>query len=256
MIGKLDPTESIITIQDLNDAEECKNEIIKMKNFQDKNQLQSYVQNLSDKKIKIFENYSKKYYHIIEFYRKTQHSENIYEQVIKYFKDASFHIDLDSEKFYYIDEKEQKEINYEKLIQLMNRVYFINDYGSEKGENDKMKLKRKILFVFKKTTFEFQKILELMNILRNKGYNLPIKIDIKMNIKENNPSIIYYLDETKKSFQDIEDFLLNIKNDYINRLDLNYKKYPNLRLLYGSQFKFISKYSKTGSNIEPLINIF
>ena len=92
-----------------------------------------------------------------------------------------------------------------------------------------------------------------MKILRNKGYNLPIKIDIKMNIKENNPSIIYYLDETKKSFQDIEDFLLNIKNDYINRLDLNYKKYPNLRLLYGSQFKFISKYSKTGSNIEPLL---
>ena len=91
-----------------------------------------------------------------------------------------------------------------------------------------------------------------MNIIRKKGSDLPIKILIKINIENNEPSIKYYLGEKLVTFQNIQKFLHEVKNIYINELNSMYKNNISVRFLYGKIFKNIIKHITIGTNIEPL----
>ena len=91
-----------------------------------------------------------------------------------------------------------------------------------------------------------------MNIIRKKGSDLPIKILIKINIENNEPSIKYYLGEKLVTFQNIQKFLYEVKNIYINELNSMYKNNISVRFLYGKIFKNIIKHINIGTNIEPL----
>ena len=46
-----------------------------------------------------------------------------------------------------------------------------------------------------------------MKILRKKGSSLPINISVKISSKGKEPNIEYYLDNEKKDFQSIKEFL-------------------------------------------------
>jgi len=97
-------------------------------------------------------------------------------------------------------------------------------------------------------------IYENMQILRSKGNNLPI--DIKIIIKyDKKKEPEYYLDQKESSFDLIEQFLLNAKDDYNKKLDAAYKDKRHLRYLYGKLFRKLFWYLDGGS-FDKIIDIF
>jgi len=49
--------------------------------------------------------------------------------------------------------------------------------------------------------------MEYVQVLRNKGSSLPIKISMEIRVENNKTQIIYYLSGKEESFQKIRDFL-------------------------------------------------
>ena len=97
-------------------------------------------------------------------------------------------------------------------------------------------------------------IYENMQILRSKGNNLPI--DIKIIIKyDKKKEPEYYLDQKESSFDIIEQFLLNAKDDYNKKLNAAYKDKRHLRYLYGKLFRKLFCYLDGGS-FDKIIDIF
>jgi len=92
-----------------------------------------------------------------------------------------------------------------------------------------------------------------MEILRKKGNNLPINIQIIIQYDKKNEAD-YYLDQKKSSFEQIEIFLLNAKNDYIEKLDSYYKAKKHLRYLHGKLFISMVDYLVNG-NLDKIIDI-
>ena len=125
----------------------------------------------------------------------------------------------------------------------------------EKEEkNDLLKVKSEKLLSFKNLITNMEIIYENMQILRSKGNNLPI--DIKIIIKyDKKKEPDYYLDQKESSFDLIEQFLLNAKDDYKKKLDAAYKDKRHLRYLYGKLFRKLFWYLDGGS-FEKIIDIF
>ena len=248
---KLDPLERIIKISDLDIAKECKKEIIRMQKMKENNQIFIYINNLSQEIIEKFEKYSQIYRFIIEWDEKLENSESIYDQIIKIINNASFTIFQDSEEFLYHDKGQYLSINLKKLIHLKNRIYFKN----ENEKYDKLQLKYKRIIFFKNLITNLKKIIEYMNILRNKGSNLSITINIKIQFKNGLQSGQYYLGEEAKSLDNIIDFLFRAKNTYISQLDFVYKNKIYLRFLYGKQFINIMKHLENENTIDSTLTI-
>ena len=132
---------------------------------------------------------------------------------------------------------------------------------SNKNEKEKIKKEEGKLFQIKCEKLLFYKnlisnmeiIYENMKILRTKGNNLPIniKIIVKYDKKE---EADYYLNQNKTSFEEIEKFLLNAKNDYMEQLDSAYKEKKHIRYLYGKLFRNIVGYLDGGS-LENILDI-
>jgi len=97
-------------------------------------------------------------------------------------------------------------------------------------------------------------IYENMQILRTKGNNLPIDIKILVEYDKKNEAY-YYLDQKESTFELIETFLLNAKDDYIKKLDSAYKEKKHIRFLYGKLFRKLVGYLDGGS-LEKIIDIF
>jgi hypothetical protein len=67
-----------------------------------------------------------------------------------------------------------------------------------------------------------------MKDFRRKDSSLPIKISIQIKIKEKKPTIEYYIDKgEKKDFEEIRDYLFNVKNYFISQLNIIYKEKLN-----------------------------
>ena len=106
---------------------------------------------------------------------------------------------------------------------------------------------------FKEIVYHLEIVNEYMKVLRAKGSSLTIKISIKTSIQENIPSAKYYYDGKQKEFEEIRDFLLKAKNNYIAQLNKFYKEKLNIRFLYGKQFRSIMKYLESGYNIDSFL---
>ena len=91
-----------------------------------------------------------------------------------------------------------------------------------------------------------------MTVLRNKGSSLPIKITLYIKSQNNEQYIKYYLDDKEESFDNLRNFLINVKNTYISQLDSIYKENINLRFLYGKQFRTVMKHLENGIDIDSL----
>ena len=97
-------------------------------------------------------------------------------------------------------------------------------------------------------------IYENMQILRTKGNNLPIYIRILVEYDKKKEAI-FYLDKKESTFEIIETFLLNAKDDYIKKLDSAYKEKKHIRFLYGKLFRKLVGYLDGGS-LERIKDIF
>ena len=249
---KIDPTNTTIKTENILDTKICVQCIKDMKEKKDYKKILLYIKNLN-KKIDNFVNYSKNYSQIIDLDRYYNPKENIYEEVepiIK--KDLTLNIFQDSENFFYLYEnkKENKcekiSITMEKLINLKNKI----PPRTENDEDD-IKPKSKALIFFKDLITNLEKINEYMKALRTKGSSLPIKISIKVLEMYN---IDYYLDGKKVELSYIENkFLSPAKNTYIAQLKSEYEKNPNIRLLYGKQFRSMMRHLEDGLNIDSFL---
>ena len=94
-----------------------------------------------------------------------------------------------------------------------------------------------------------------MKVLGDKGCSLPINITIK--VKQEN--VNYYLKDKEIKFKDLRHFLLKVKNMYIKQLNSMYKSQPNIRFLFGKQFrnmmKHIEKNMEMNSFLRYILNI-
>ena len=219
---RVQPTDRTISIKDIIDTKEYNSEIIRMKKIKDNDKIFLNIKSMNETTIKQFENYSKIYESIIELDRNDEDSDNLYKKVNEIIKSASFNIFQDSEKFFYFDGKKDKEISFEQLVHLKNRIHIKNENDDAKENSDikneievqkesvgddKLKFKSKILIFYKQIISNLEIIMEYVQVLRNKGSSLPIKISMEIRVENNKTQIIYYLSGKEESFQKIRDFL-------------------------------------------------
>jgi len=126
--------------------------------------------------------------------------------------------------------------------------------NKENEKNDLLTEKSEKLLFFKNLITNMEIIFENMQILRSKGNNLPIGIKIIVEYDKKKEAE-YYLDQKETSFDVIEIFLLNAKDDYKSKLDSAYKEKIHLRYLYGKLFRKLFAYLEGGS-FDKIIDIF
>ena len=223
-----------------------------MKDLKDNFKIFENIKKLSDKEILQFDNNSRIYSSIIELDSNDDFEENVFDKVNNIIKDVTFNILQDEENFLYYNEKEKKNenIKMEELVHIKNQIHIKN---VENNEDDIIKSKSKILTLFKNAVSNIEVINEYMIVLRTKGSSLPIRISIKINIQDKEPNIKYYLGEDKKDFKEIREFLFEVKNKYINQLNLKYKEKLNIRFLYGKQFRSIMKHLESNFKIDSFL---
>ena len=262
---KLDPTNRSISIKDINDTIECLNHF---KNFVNKDAqgILNYIKLLTEEQIKTFESFSKKFGSIIELNSKNE--KDPFKQVYDIIKDASLLFNLDNEDFgYKNDGKFIKIKNIEELIKLKNKINIqpqkkikengdkkneanqtneIEDEKEEQKEKDVFETKCDKLLFFKNIIGNLEIIYDKINILRIKGFNIPIVINISIKY----PEIIYKLNGQEKEFSKIKDYLFKVKNYYENQLSTIYENEKYLRLLYGKLFRKVKQHQ--GGNYEIL----
>lgn len=146
--------------------------------------------------------------------------------------------------------KKNENITKKELIHIKNQIHI---KSGENNEDDIIKSKCKILTFFKNAISNIEVINGYMIVLRTKGSSLPIRISKKINIQDKEPNIKYYLGEDKKDFKEIRDFIYEVKNKYINQLNLKYKEKLNIRFLYGKQFRSIMKHLESNFKIDSFL---
>jgi len=116
----------------------------------------------------------------------------------------------------------------------------------EEKEKDIFEIKFKKLLFFKNIINNLQILYDEINILRTKGFNIPIVINVSIKY----PEIKYKLNGQEKDFSIIKDYLIRVKNDYEEQLITIYENEKYLRLLYGKLFRNIKQHQ--GGNYEIL----
>ena len=170
-------------------------------------------------------------------------SEYTYERINTIIKDELIlNIYQDADNFVYYNKDCYVPITMQELIELKVGLFF-------KRNRDEIKPENKLLIFFKDIITNFEIINDYMNVLRNKGSSLPIKICIKTK----HYNVNYYLDEKSVNFETIKSFLLKATNKYTLILDLMYKEKKVLRFLYGRQFRIMMKHFENSLNIEPFL---
>ena len=245
LYDKIDPSNRIITIKDIQDTEKCIKIIEKFKELKENNKIFDYIKNLNEDQISKFEIYSKKYSSIIELDRNDDSSINLYKQVNKFIQDATFIFRQDKEDFSY-DEKGIT--NMEELIHLKNKIYIKPPKEKEEPKDEFQKKCFKLVF-FKNIVSNLEEIYEYMKFLRIKGSNLPILINIQIKY----PNIEYILNKKKTNLCAIKDFLFSAKKDCLAQLDSVYKQKQYLRFLFGKLFRNIIKHLDEGYNILDIL---
>ena len=138
------------------------------------------------------------------------------------------------------------------LFILKNNINIKPKNNTANSENEKKLIKKNnTLLFFKDIMNNIESVYEHLKLLRTKGNILPIRIKVEINDldkdnKEDNINIRikYYLNDYKgiemeKSFEFIEKFLYNAKNDFIQKLEQYYKINDFLRFFYGKQIMTI-----------------
>ena len=270
LYDRIDPNNPTVTPQKIDDTKKCIEVFTQLKTLEDHNKIFEYIKTLSQEQINAFESYSKAFSSIIELDRNDNSTLNIFNKIDNIIHEAKFKFDQESENFSF---GEGKKIEMEELIHLKDKVNILpKDNDIEKNKDDKIEIKEKEeakdgkekqdilkmkcekLLFFKNLVTNMEVIYENMQILRTKGNNLPIDIEIIIQYDKKKEAE-YYLDKKKYNFSIIETFLLNAKDDYLKKLDSAYKEKKHIRYLHGNLFRKIVEYLDCG-NTENTNGIF
>lgn len=242
---KIDNSFYIINFKDIVDTHECVsffNELKNMNNFEILEQVKKIENDLIEK----FQNFSKKYELIIEFYYNYDIINKLYLNIKDIITDFTFVFYTDNEIFTVINnEKKSKNVTIDELKNIKNKI----NQNYTKYEQFFNKEKFNFIFSFINLVNNIEIIYNYMKFLRKKGISLPIYIKITLY----NNIIKYYLETEEQNFSNIEQFLFNVKNNIINKLDDIYKNNEYLRFLYGIQLNSILKHLDSKIKIESII---
>jgi len=257
---KLDPTNRSISIKDIDDTIKCLTHFKALVAL-DASEIIKYVRLLNEDEVRKFESFSKKFGSIIELDNKK--GEDNFKVVYDIIQDASLLFNLDNEDFCYKINGETMKINsIEELIKLKNKINIQpqKKVGEEKKANDKNKINEnkdkdifeikcdKLIF-FKDIISNLEVIYDKINILRKKGFNIPIVINIAIKY----PEVSYRLNNNEKEFNKIKDYLFKVKNDYETQLSIIYENEKYLRLLYGKLFRKVKQHQAGDCGISEMI---
>ena len=249
--GKLDPTNRSITIKDIDDTMECISIFSNIINKSASDILKE-IHLLDEAKIKTIESFSEKYGSIIELDSKNE--KDTFDEVYQIINEASLLFNLDNEDFCYKINGETKPIkNIEYLIKYKNKINIQKqnnkNYNNETTAKDSFEIKCDKLIFFKDIISNLEIIYDKINILRKKGFNIPIVINISIKY----PKVSYKLNDKEKEFNKIKDYLFTIKNDYENQLSSIYENEKYLRLLYGKLFRKIRQHQEGNCEISEMM---
>ena len=252
--NKLDPTVKSISIYDIEDAINCLNHFKQVINFESLKIIE-YIKYLNEETIDSFVRYSKHYPSIIELDRKNER--DIFEDVYIIVNNAKLVFELDNVYFCYYIEGKMHQRNINELIDLKNKINIQSENNNKKRETknkskeDLYLEKCKKLKFFKDIVTNFESINDKFEILKIKGYNIPIKIIITIKY----PKITYKFNENgeEKEFKDIKKYLFTIKNDYEEQLDKAYQNLKYLRFLYGSLFRKIKMHQEGFKKVPEIL---
>ena len=259
LIDKLDPTNHSISVKDIDDTIEYLTKFKEFVKFDDNNDILKCIKLLDEERIKTIENFSKKFGSIIELYNKNE-NEKPFQKVYDIIHDASLLLNLDYEDFgYTVDGKFIKIKDIEELIKLKNKINIQpqkkTNKPNEKSQTKEIKEKDiieekcdKLLF-YKNVEADLEIIYDKINILRMKGFNIPIAINVDIKY----PEITYKLNVQEKKFDKIKDYLFKVKNDYENQLNTIYENEKYLRLLYGKLFRKVKLHQEGNGEISELV---
>ena len=205
LIDRIDPTKRRLTIKNIEDTIECLKDLKKIVNKNEEDILKE-IKNFDVEK---FVSYSKIYEAIIELDRNYNDNddENIFKIVDKIIEKACFIFKQDEEDFFYTVNGKNITINLEYLVHIKNQISIQSKKTNSDGEGkdkEKKEVKKKEQFdtkcdkllFYKELVNNLEAIYEKMDILRIKGCNLPILINIKVGY----PNIIYKLDQDESDF--------------------------------------------------------
>ena len=143
-----------------------------------------------------------------------------------------------------------RSVQVEDLIYLKNQILLETEKFEETIDFKEKKYSSRNIFVFFKSIISKLEIIinEYMKILRIKGNYLPIKINIKVKMLNEE----FFLYNRVSCFKNIRIFLENVKYTYISNLDLLYKENSYLRFFFGKQFIYIMKFFEMNFNVDSL----
>ena len=257
---KIQPTNRAIKIEDVIATEKCIFHMKKMKDQENNFKRLEYIKGLDREEIDQFDKYSQIFPYIIELDRVDDSSDNIYEQIIKIIKtDLTLKIDQDSEKIFFINQEQNEKVNIKlkDLIHLKNKIHIDiekKDENKKNGaknnsEHNKIEYKTETMIFFKKLIINFETINKYMRVLRMKGSTLPININIKVKMID----VKYFLEDKEMKFNDIQKFLLIVKNKHISQLNKVYKEEMNIRFIFGKQFRSFMKHLETNFLLDSFL---
>ena len=105
------------------------------------------------------------------------------------------------------------------------------------------------MIFFKDIISNLEIIYDKINILRTKGFNIPILINIAIKY----PEVSYKLNNKEKQFNKIIDYLFKLKNDYENQLSIIYENDKYLRLLSPRLFRKVKQHQRGNCEIYEMI---
>ena len=246
LYDRIDPTNKAITINNIQDTEECIKIFNELKELKDNSKIFEFIKTkLNKDQISKFEIYSKNYISIIELDRNDDSSLNLYKQVNSYIRFATFIFRQDTEDFFYSG---REKTTMEELVHLKNKIH-IKPPKETKDSKDEYQNKCYQIIFFKNIISNLEDIYEYIKVLRTKGSSLPILISLHINY----PEIKYFLNGKKTDFENIRDFLFLAKTDYISQLDSIYKQKKYLRFLYGKLFRNIMRHLDGGFDVLDIL---
>ena len=122
---------------------------------------------------------------------------------------------------------------------------------TEKKEKDPYEDKCDKLLFFKEIISNLEVIYNKLNILRAKGFNIPIVINVEIKYSKDS-KVSYILNGKEKNVNEIIDYLFEINNNYENELSIVLETKKYLRFLYGKLFRKIRQHQEGNFDIPEI----
>ena len=240
LYDNLNPINGMITLENIQNLEECIKIFRQIKSLNDVYKIINFIKILDLKHIEGFVTYSNNYSLIKEYETYIYFSDNAFEHINNIIIDANLTFKIDKEDFTYGKNKAKLSLN--ELISLKNKIPIFNNIQKEEKE-------QKLIF-FKNIINNCEDIYTFTKALREKGYSLPLLINIQINY----PEEIYLINDNEKTFSDINEFLINVLSDYNNQLDSFYLQNDYIRFLFGNLFtKIYMHLNNKDNSIEDIL---